>query len=1581
MGYSYNTFAGNVGDTTFTLSLQGSDLGYLPDDTWLLYFDGVLETTTVVTVSNSIATLSIPLVNAVEVSIHRNAKKDYLYAPPVAGRPISTSELTTNLIQVMELCHEAIDIRESVLHNVDQVQEWHDEVEVWHGEVQTWHGEVQTWATEASDSADNALTYAQSANDSANTATASASQANASALSASASESNALLFANNAEASATSAMASASSASASANTAEIAKDDAEDARDIALGVAGSINEASSFSDGMSEEQLVFSVEIVGSAVCLDIIGDTGGDIHFYIDGLRKRLDCTTGDGVGGKARICLAQGTATTPNTTYVYVIPDSTVGAEPDALLLVNGNAFPAGNYSALAIISLQDLATVQTEGFLSFQRLNESITHGGKSAISWEREKIRAIGAEYWSGIDPSLSIATNATTEDDVDFHVTDGQAYQLHRLQFRSKTVMADGANVVNVSGAGTLRQYDKIMNLNEIHEIADGTALVDGDCINLVIWGNVSHSALTPCKLFVSLPRGKYTDVDEAKADTNNTAVTTIPRRFKLTGFLIAKVVLRYTTANGGTWENLLGTAQQSWLTESSTWATPNYPSNYPDNYEGILTTVTKPGASAMRMVFADFTTEGQYDFISLRDATTAFPTSITERRNDPFSFSGDLTPFTSNPILGDTLRVQFYSDPSVNMSGVNATKFEYLVIQYVGGSVADLRGLKPGITGAAGAFESGFQVKEKTQLLQEDVDIPQGDTRGVTGTAHLNRTTNAIALKNVVTAKSVSFRVNSNWGHTTRSGIRRIEFLKDDVLIPYEASWVCTATNRSSSSTEPWFAFDTALSKTGTATDSEWLATGVTELVLTVTFPTRIMFDKIVYNNRHASGAGTTPGLRQVQILYSPSTAFTPIWSDTVADQVDLFNDEFVLHVAQDVIDDQDVPPFGWVEDPTNTLKKEDSNVTFNTMADMQAYSPVVFAKTATLLGYNSEGDGGGGEFYWDATSTDTANGGTVIKPNGYVIGSWVRVFEGAIHAIWFGLVNDFTTDNYTALSDWVSTLSTSNLVGVLPEGYYGISQSLVFPELNGLHIYGAGKDATFLIPLAGFDVNSSIMDFSSADRTSTKQRLNLHDFGLYSENAPVFGYAKYGINIASRTYSHLKNIRTTRVSSDSAIYSDYAWNNTFDSLNLSTQTGLAGTGGVGLSLIDECNANVIIGCDFGGSGDGTHGVFVNGTCIATVIMGGSIQSFTTSGISFGAATNSRAITVQGVYFEGGLPIAISIQGSINDSLDIKNNYFHGDYIDVKVEAGAKTKNLHIHDNVHSSGVTILERGTGAYLLDALIENSKVEMDGPLYVIGDENPERLSLTISEPEQSIINTVKRKEISPTNSTDMMNKHILSWESDGVPTIAYADSSAITNDHIASISGTSGSVSNTVVPVITASKNMWMRGGWVSLILPVSGYSGTATIRIYDGVTNHDITVSPKLGVYETVVLQAKLDAAATECTVYILPNGSSLQYATPILYTGLRAKDFTFNRDLKIYGSIVWDPASIADSTGITSPSINVAGAKFGDMVSVAAPYNAANLIITGFVSGDDTVVIRLQNETGGTVDLGSGTWVVHLHKT
>lgn len=99
------------------------------------------------------------------------------------------------------------------------------------------------------------------------------------------------------------------------------------------------------------------------------------------------------------------------------------------------------------------------------------------------------------------------------------------------------------------------------------------------------------------------------------------------------------------------------------------------------------------------------------------------------------------------------------------------------------------------------------------------------------------------------------------------------------------------------------------------------------------------------------------------------------------------------------------------------------------------------------------------------------------------------------------------------------------------------------------------------------------------------------------------------------------------------------------------------------------------------------------------------------------------------------------------------------------------------------------------------------------------------------------------------------------------------------------------------------------------------------------------------------------------------------------HTGLDGKKVLF-RDLDtiLYKELLaYNPGSLVDGAGETK-SVTVTGASLGDFVLVSAPYDLQDITVTGYVQAADTVEIRIQNESGLTVDLASGLWRIIVIK-
>lgn len=79
----------------------------------------------------------------------------------------------------------------------------------------------------------------------------------------------------------------------------------------------------------------------------------------------------------------------------------------------------------------------------------------------------------------------------------------------------------------------------------------------------------------------------------------------------------------------------------------------------------------------------------------------------------------------------------------------------------------------------------------------------------------------------------------------------------------------------------------------------------------------------------------------------------------------------------------------------------------------------------------------------------------------------------------------------------------------------------------------------------------------------------------------------------------------------------------------------------------------------------------------------------------------------------------------------------------------------------------------------------------------------------------------------------------------------------------------------------------------------------------------------------------------------------------------------------LQASETFDAGSIADGDEEVG-EITVTGAALGDFVLVSHSLDVADLAITAAVTAANTVTYQLLNNTGGAVDLGSGTVTVRV---
>jgi hypothetical protein len=153
-----------------------------------------------------------------------------------------------------------------------------------------------------------------------------------------------------------------------------------------------------------------------------------------------------------------------------------------------------------------------------------------------------------------------------------------------------------------------------------------------------------------------------------------------------------------------------------------------------------------------------------------------------------------------------------------------------------------------------------------------------------------------------------------------------------------------------------------------------------------------------------------------------------------------------------------------------------------------------------------------------------------------------------------------------------------------------------------------------------------------------------------------------------------------------------------------------------------------------------------------------------------------------------------------------------------------------------------------------------------------------------------------------------------------------------------------------------------------------------------VPNASILVTDSLGALATIYSDNGTTTQVNPITTGA--DGEYSFYAANGRYTvAISANGFTGEAisDILLYdpaqgylsGSATYDPANLADAAGVTT-TVPVTGAALGDFACASFSNNLQGITLTAWVSAADTVSVRFQNESGGALDLASGTLRVRV---
>lgn len=180
----------------------------------------------------------------------------------------------------------------------------------------------------------------------------------------------------------------------------------------------------------------------------------------------------------------------------------------------------------------------------------------------------------------------------------------------------------------------------------------------------------------------------------------------------------------------------------------------------------------------------------------------------------------------------------------------------------------------------------------------------------------------------------------------------------------------------------------------------------------------------------------------------------------------------------------------------TNIVKKP-----FSTIANLKASSDFTTSGSVVdVSGYYAIGDGGGGKFYWDATNTETDNGGTIIQVTGIATGRWIRIIEDVIDAKYFGVVN--STDTTLRMQEAVKYAKTVNASVFKCVGFSDLNiKELLLDTFKNIEFdftgttLNATQNAT--LPVSGFGTNTCFKILDSSNVKFKGLELNGNSFSI----------------------------------------------------------------------------------------------------------------------------------------------------------------------------------------------------------------------------------------------------------------------------------------------------------------------------------------------------------------------------------------------------------------------------------------------------------------------------------------------------
>jgi hypothetical protein len=564
-----------------------------------------------------------------------------------------------------------------------------------------------------------------------------------------------------------------------------------------------------------------------------------------------------------------------------------------------------------------------------------------------------------------------------------------------------------------------------------------------------------------------------------------------------------------------------------------------------------------------------------------------------------------------------------------------------------------------------------------------------------------------------------------------------------------------------------------------------------------------------------------------------------------------------------------------------------------------------------------------------------------------------------------YGATGNGSTDDTAAFTAAMSVSAVSKQDVTVPAGSYRITSELGFPDQYVIR--GVGRGSRILLDLAA---NSWGFKHSSGTSINSWGFEGLH-FGLYSGASADVG----AIGITSGTTLRGAILRDIygdelhRVLLTDAVYGSL----TIDNISFKCSTSEADSGNAAIDLDSSGGeANAIFmnsvellgrfrtGIKWSGTGMLLDGFNIAGSVTTTAELETAVH--VVDGRSFAIRNGyvekmvARVSAYEGLTTGNGSALSILVERSASAFQD-----FHGVIENINLATGSIYLNGDLTD-VSLRNIDYAEANGGLRVVngatvEAFQSALKVQTNDEGYV-----------RIMDPDST-----RGLYVNPTLRTGLHPFTV----------IGGASISDETSDYL------SGNRAIKVTPAttfegVTAAFTLPKASQQVTVVAKVKAVT-TGDVRI--DVTSNTTRDSAGVANYITTaagswyVLALTCSSSTTTLNVRLRNSLNGVFLIDSIqVYPGVAS--FDPSKEAETYcafGSATFDPANLADGAGETT-TVTATGAALGDFASASFSLNTSGITITSWVSAADTVSVRLQNESGGSLDIGSGTLRVRCRR-